>query len=164
VEKLTDYRDLAPSRWQGQFACRRRHLLKDQKRHGKLTIAVGRNLTDRGLADDEIDYLFANDLVIALQICQDLYPSFASFTPARQAALISMAFNLRNGFLPVFAGCAGRFIATIGMGRLMKPKTTFGRVKNGTAPTILPPGFAVCISRKMTRTDAPYLVRVFGRG
>ena len=94
MEKLTDYRDLAPSRWQGQFACRRRHLLKDQKRHGKLTIAVGRNLTDRGLADDEIDYLFANDLVIALQICQDLYPSFASFTPARQAALISMAFNL----------------------------------------------------------------------
>ena len=36
---------------------------------GKLTIAVGRNFTDRGLADDEIDYLFANDLVIALQIC-----------------------------------------------------------------------------------------------
>ena len=61
---------------------------------GKLTIAVGRNLTDRGLADDEIDYLFANDLIIALQICQDLYPCFASFTPARQAALISMAFNL----------------------------------------------------------------------
>ena len=61
---------------------------------GKLTIAVGRNLTDRGLADDEIDYMFANDLVIALQICQGLYPSFASFTPARQAALISMAFNL----------------------------------------------------------------------
>ena len=61
---------------------------------GKLTIAVGRNLTDRGLADDEIDYLFANDLIIALQICQDLYPCFVSFTPARQAALISMAFNL----------------------------------------------------------------------
>ena len=61
---------------------------------GKLTIAVGRNLNDRGLADDEIDYLFANDLIIALQICQDLYPCFASFTPARQAALISMAFNL----------------------------------------------------------------------
>lgn len=67
---------------------------KIKKRHGRLTIAVGRNLNDRGLADDEIDYLFANDLVIALQICQGLYPSFASFTPARQAALISMAFNL----------------------------------------------------------------------
>jgi lysozyme len=61
---------------------------------GKLTIAVGRNHTDRSLADDEIGYLFANDLIIALKICQDFYPSFASFTPARQAALISMAFNL----------------------------------------------------------------------
>ena len=39
---------------------------------GKLTIAVGRNLTDRGLADDEIDYLFANDLIITLNICHDL--------------------------------------------------------------------------------------------
>ena len=38
-------------------------------KRGKLSIAVGRNLNDRGLADDEIDYLFANDLVIALQIC-----------------------------------------------------------------------------------------------
>ena len=50
-----------------------------------------RNLTDRGLEDDEIDYLFANDLIIALNICHDLYPRFTSFTPARQAALISMA-------------------------------------------------------------------------
>ena len=61
---------------------------------GKLTIAVGRNLTDRGLDDDEIDYLFANDLRIALAICTDLYPAFTGFDPARQAALISMAFNL----------------------------------------------------------------------
>ena len=38
--------------------------------------------------------LFANDLIIALNICHDLYPRFTSFTPARQAALISMAFNL----------------------------------------------------------------------
>jgi lysozyme len=69
---------------------------------GKLTIAVGRNFTDRGLADDAIDYLFANGLVIALQICQDLYPSFASFTPARQAALILMAFNLGKPGLASF--------------------------------------------------------------
>lgn len=68
---------------------------------GKLTIAVGRNLTDRGLADDEIDYLFANDLIITLNICHDLYPCFASLTPARQAALISMTFNLGK---PCLAG------------------------------------------------------------
>ena len=80
---------------------------KIKKRHGRLTIAVGRNLTDRGLADDEIDYLFANNLVFALQICQDLYPSFASFTPARPAALISMAFNLGKPRLAGFRRMRG---------------------------------------------------------
>ena len=61
---------------------------------GKTTIGIGRNLSDRGLADDEIEYLFATDLGIALSICCDLYPAFTGFSPARQAALISMAFNL----------------------------------------------------------------------
>jgi lysozyme len=68
---------------------------------GKLTIAVGRNLPDHGLADDEIDYLFVNDLIIKLNICHDLYPCFACLTPARQAALISMTFNLGK---PCLAG------------------------------------------------------------
>jgi hypothetical protein len=62
---------------------------------------------------------------------------------------------LENRALPVFAGCARRLIAAIGRGRLMKPKIAFGRVKHGAAPPILPPGFAVCTSRKMTRTDVP---------
>ena len=31
---------------------------------GKLTIGVGRNLDDRGLSDDEIDYILANDIKI----------------------------------------------------------------------------------------------------
>ena len=53
-----------------------------------------------------------------------------------------------NRVLPVFAECARRLIAAIGKGRLMKPKTAFGRVKHGTAPPILPPDFAACISRK----------------
>ena len=68
---------------------------------GKLTIAVSRNLTNRGLADDEIDYLSANDLFIKLNIFHDLYPRFASLTTARQAALISMKFNLGR---PCLAG------------------------------------------------------------
>jgi lysozyme len=58
---------------------------------GKTTIGIGLNLSDRGLADDEIEYLFANDLGIALSICCG---SISGFSPARQAALISMAFNL----------------------------------------------------------------------
>ncbi len=37
---------------------------------GRLTIGVGRNLTDRGLADDEIDLLLANDIALARAICE----------------------------------------------------------------------------------------------
>ena len=124
---------------------------------GKLTIAVSRNLTNRGLADDEIDYLSANDLFIKLNIFHDLYPRFASLTTARQAALISMKFNLGRPCLAGFRRMRLRLIAALGVGRLMKPKTTFGRVKHGTAPPILPHGFAACISRKkMALKDAPY--------
>ena len=61
---------------------------------GKLTIWVGRNLTDRGLSDDEINYLFINDMRLARQICCRLFAEFPSFTPDRQMALLSMAFNL----------------------------------------------------------------------
>ena len=54
---------------------------KIKKRHGRLTIAVGRNLTDRGLADDEIDYLFANDLVIAGPIFANSHPQWDRLRP-----------------------------------------------------------------------------------
>ena len=62
---------------------------------GRLTIGVGRNLTDRGLADDEIDHLLANDIALAKSICEDLFgTAFTAACPARRHALISMAFNL----------------------------------------------------------------------
>jgi len=62
---------------------------------GKLTIGVGRNLTDRGLAADEIALLLANDLALARQDCLTLFgQSFRNATPVRQHALLSMAFNL----------------------------------------------------------------------
>jgi len=61
---------------------------------GKLTIGVGRNLTDRGLSDDEITFLLMNDMHLARQICVNLFANFASLSPDRQAGLLSMAFNL----------------------------------------------------------------------
>ena len=60
----------------------------------KLTIGVGRNLSDRGLDADEIDYLFSNDMALGLRICRNLYPAFDGFNSHRQSALLSMAFNL----------------------------------------------------------------------
>jgi len=61
---------------------------------GKLTIGIGRNLTDRGLAPDEISYLFRNDMQLAQKICLNLFTGFSDYDAVRQAALLSMAFNL----------------------------------------------------------------------
>ena len=62
---------------------------------GKLTIGVGRNLTDRGLSEDEIDLLLANDIAIAAEACAEIFgPGFTGFAAPRRHALMSMAFNM----------------------------------------------------------------------
>ena len=60
---------------------------------GKTTVGVGRNLDDLGLSDDEIDYLFANDLKRA-QDAASKYPWFADLSEVRQAAVLDLFFNL----------------------------------------------------------------------
>lgn len=71
---------------------------------GKLTIGVGRNLTDRGLSGGEIDLLLANDIVMARAACRRLYgDAFDTAAPARRQALISMAFNLGQTRLAGFS-------------------------------------------------------------
>ena len=71
---------------------------------GRLTIGVGRNLTDRGLAGDEIDLLLANDIALARSICGDQFgAAFHAASTARQQALISMAFNLRLNAIEIRA-------------------------------------------------------------
>ena len=70
---------------------------------GKISIGIGRNLSDRGLAVDEIDLLFANDVAIARAIFGDLYGvAFSAATTVRQMALISIAFNLGGPRLASF--------------------------------------------------------------
>ena len=62
---------------------------------GKLTIGVGRNLSDRGLSEGEIDLLLANDIAIAAEACGEIFgPCFAGMAEPRRHALISMAFNM----------------------------------------------------------------------
>lgn len=60
---------------------------------GKLTIGVGRNLSDNGLSDDEINDLLDNDL---RQVCTSLRSfAFSTFiSDIRGIAIINMAFNL----------------------------------------------------------------------
>ena len=55
---------------------------------------MGRNLSDRGLSADEIDLLFANDLVMARLALNAFLPGWTAPTPLVRAALLSMAFNL----------------------------------------------------------------------
>ena len=52
---------------------------------GKLTIGVGRNLTDRGLSSAEIDLLLANDIAAARAACRRLFgDSFDGASMARR--------------------------------------------------------------------------------
>lgn len=60
---------------------------------GKVTIGIGRNLSDNGLSDHEVEYLFANDYERTL----DEAASFAWFdnlNAARQLVVMDMIFNM----------------------------------------------------------------------
>lgn len=61
---------------------------------GKLTIAYGRNLEDRGVSQDEADYLLANDLVFFKDRLAKELPWYLQLSEVRQAVLVNMAFNL----------------------------------------------------------------------
>ena len=71
---------------------------------GKLTIGVGRNLTDVGLHDDEIALLLTNDIDFAEAACIKLIPTWDDLSGARKAVLGNMAFNMGEH---TFAGFVG---------------------------------------------------------
>lgn len=60
---------------------------------GKLTIGVGRNLEDRGLSDDEIDYLLDNDIADAIREAHT-FRWFESLDGVRQAVIVELIFNM----------------------------------------------------------------------
>ena len=59
---------------------------------GKLTIGVGRNLTDVGISDEESDYLLANDIQRARDDLRRTFPWFAALDSVRQAAMVNLCF------------------------------------------------------------------------
>lgn len=69
---------------------------------GKLTIGVGRNLDDRGLSDDEIAYLLANDLKIVERELDVHLTWWRGMCDARQNVLANMAFNMGINTLKTF--------------------------------------------------------------
>ena len=61
---------------------------------GYLTIGVGRNIEERGLSDDEIDYLLNNDVNIATDELVATFDWYADLDPIRQRVVVDMVFNL----------------------------------------------------------------------
>jgi len=61
---------------------------------GKLTIGFGRNLDAVGISEAEAGSLLANDAFYAMRELRKKYEWFENLAPARQAAMVNMAFNL----------------------------------------------------------------------
>lgn len=61
---------------------------------GKLTVGVGRNLTDVPLSDDAIGFLLAEDIKVAYEAAKILVPDFPNLSRNRQCALVNLSFNL----------------------------------------------------------------------
>ncbi len=69
---------------------------------GKISIGVGRNLTDVGLSGDEIEVMLTNDIVRAVSAAQNLFSNFQSLSDNRKVVLANMAFNLGQAGLGKF--------------------------------------------------------------
>lgn len=70
---------------------------------GHITIGWGRNLDTAGITREEADYLFVNDVTRATNAAMRVYGDrFGDLAPARQAALIAMAYQLGEAGLAGF--------------------------------------------------------------
>lgn len=77
----------------------RLHPYKDTR--GKLTIGIGRNLTDVGLSEDECYALLDHDIDRAVHAAS-AYDWFRAMDPVRQAAIVNVLFNLGPGTFAQF--------------------------------------------------------------
>lgn len=60
---------------------------------GKISIGVGRNLDDKGLSNQEIDFLLANDMADAVQDAST-FSYFYRLCDTRQLVIADLCFNL----------------------------------------------------------------------
>ncbi|MFZ0814552.1 MAG: glycoside hydrolase family protein [Terriglobales bacterium] len=61
---------------------------------GKITIGVGRNLSDVGISVVEAQQLLVNDIANATARLEETFPWTAGLDEVRRAALLNMAFNM----------------------------------------------------------------------
>lgn len=69
---------------------------------GKITIGIGRNLTDVGVSRGEVALMFDNDLATAESTARKLVPNFDALSDARRAVVMNMAFNMGFTSLATF--------------------------------------------------------------
>ena len=78
---------------------------------GKVTIGVGRNLTDRGLTVEEVNHLFETDMRLAADILDIWLVDWTALSMHQQAALLSMAYNLGGPRLSQFVKMRSALLA-----------------------------------------------------
>ncbi len=61
---------------------------------GKISIGIGRNLTDNGLRPVEVDFLFSNDVSGLKAELNTAIPWWMGLSEIRQQVIASMAFNM----------------------------------------------------------------------
>jgi lysozyme len=61
---------------------------------GKITIGVGRNLTDQGITEAEAHILLSNDISRVMWEVGGKAPWYHDMTEARQLGFLNMAFNM----------------------------------------------------------------------
>jgi lysozyme len=71
---------------------RRKLVYKDTV--GKLTVGIGRNITDRPFSDDEIDLMLKNDIATVERGLDRAIPWWRNLDDVRQNVIANMAFNM----------------------------------------------------------------------
>lgn len=61
---------------------------------GKVTIGIGRNLSDNGISNAEVDIMFTNDIADVMTSLDMSLPDWKYLSEPRQRALANMAFNM----------------------------------------------------------------------
>lgn len=61
---------------------------------GKITIGIGRNLTDNGISRNEAEYLLDNDIRRHYEMLVARFPVVSTLNDVRREVLVNMALNL----------------------------------------------------------------------
>jgi|TARA_R110002020_G_scaffold102221_1_gene240231 lysozyme len=75
------------------------------------TIGVGRNLKDRGLFEDEIELMLANDIREFQEEVERTFGWWSDLDDVRQRVVVDMAFNMGLGSLSKFKNTLGHIEA-----------------------------------------------------